>query len=171
MGILKDWRDHAYGLDDQSQEGKKFWLNYFQVERGIYEKILAEPEKVVTGTIHDLAEEYGTTLELMTGFLDGIDDSLKESNHLEEADENTQVTLDIDYEKLYMNMVQCSAQWLYTLPAWDAIFSKDKQKDLYLKEKKSHTIVKGPKIGRNDPCPCGSGKKYKKCCGARKGIA
>jgi preprotein translocase subunit SecA len=22
------------------------------------------------------------------------------------------------------------------------------------------------KVGRNDPCPCGSGKKYKKCCGA-----
>ena len=28
------------------------------------------------------------------------------------------------------------------------------------------TIRKGNKIGRNDPCPCGSGKKYKKCCGA-----
>ena len=27
------------------------------------------------------------------------------------------------------------------------------------------TIRKGKKIGRNDPCPCGSGKKYKKCCG------
>ena len=26
-------------------------------------------------------------------------------------------------------------------------------------------VVKGPKIGRNDPCPCGSGLKYKKCCG------
>ena len=25
-------------------------------------------------------------------------------------------------------------------------------------------IVKGDKIGRNDPCPCGSGKKYKNCC-------
>jgi uncharacterized protein YecA (UPF0149 family) len=24
----------------------------------------------------------------------------------------------------------------------------------------------GPEVGRNDPCPCGSGKKYKKCCGA-----
>jgi preprotein translocase subunit SecA len=24
------------------------------------------------------------------------------------------------------------------------------------------------KVGRNDPCPCGSGKKYKKCCGAKK---
>ncbi|MFO7154721.1 MAG: SEC-C metal-binding domain-containing protein, partial [Caldicoprobacter oshimai] len=26
-------------------------------------------------------------------------------------------------------------------------------------------VVRGEKIGRNDPCPCGSGKKYKKCCG------
>lgn len=25
--------------------------------------------------------------------------------------------------------------------------------------------IKNPKVGRNDPCPCGSGKKYKKCCG------
>ena len=29
-------------------------------------------------------------------------------------------------------------------------------------------VVKGKKIGRNDPCPCGSGKKYKKCCGKNK---
>ena len=27
------------------------------------------------------------------------------------------------------------------------------------------TVKKGQKVGRNDPCPCGSGKKYKKCCG------
>ncbi len=33
-------------------------------------------------------------------------------------------------------------------------------------DKGSRTVVKAPKIGRNDPCPCGSGKKYKKCCGA-----
>lgn len=30
------------------------------------------------------------------------------------------------------------------------------------------TVVKGKKIGRNDPCPCGSGKKYKNCCGRNK---
>ncbi|MSR90963.1 hypothetical protein FYJ33_05975 [Clostridiaceae bacterium WCA-383-APC-5B] len=30
---------------------------------------------------------------------------------------------------------------------------------------KIQPIVKERKIGRNDPCPCGSGKKYKKCCG------
>ena len=27
------------------------------------------------------------------------------------------------------------------------------------------SVHQGPKVGRNDPCPCGSGKKYKKCCG------
>jgi SEC-C motif-containing protein len=31
--------------------------------------------------------------------------------------------------------------------------------------KYEQVIRKGAKIGRNDPCPCGSGKKYKKCCG------
>lgn len=31
--------------------------------------------------------------------------------------------------------------------------------------KRTGTIRKGPKVGRNDPCTCGSGKKYKKCCG------
>jgi SEC-C motif domain protein len=31
---------------------------------------------------------------------------------------------------------------------------------------KGETIVRGPQPGRNDPCPCGSGKKFKKCCGA-----
>lgn len=33
------------------------------------------------------------------------------------------------------------------------------------KKANNKPIVKGPKIGRNDPCPCGSGLKYKKCCG------
>ncbi len=31
---------------------------------------------------------------------------------------------------------------------------------------KKTTVIKKQKVGRNDPCPCGSGKKYKKCCGA-----
>jgi hypothetical protein len=42
-----------------------------------------------------------------------------------------------------------------------------KSKKFAPSETESETIVRdGPKIGRNDPCPCGSGKKYKKCCGA-----
>ena len=36
--------------------------------------------------------------------------------------------------------------------------------DNYVEQPKPRQVVK---IGRNDPCPCGSGKKYKKCCGQR----
>ena len=165
MGLLKEWRDTAYGLDDRTPEGKQFWLNYFGVEKGIYEQILKEPQKVIKGTVKELAEKYDTTIELMTGFLDGIDDSLKESNNLDDVTEDSEVTIDIDTEKLYMNMVGCNAEWLYTLPEWDAIYDKETRDALYKKEKTSHTVVKAPKVGRNDPCPCGSGKKYKKCCG------
>ncbi|MBO6163256.1 MAG: SEC-C domain-containing protein [Eubacterium sp.] len=166
MGLLKDWRDHAYGLDERTPEGQNFWKEYFTVEKGIYEKLLADPKQVVEGTIPELAERYGTDIETMTGFMDGIDESLITSNDLDNVTEETKVVIRIDPEKLYMNMVQCNAEWLYTLPQWDAIFTKEKQEELYKKEKSSHTVIKPPKIGRNDPCPCGSGKKYKKCCGA-----
>ncbi|MCR5214868.1 MAG: SEC-C domain-containing protein [Eubacterium sp.] len=165
MSIFTDWREHAYGLDDRTPEGKKFWLDYFQVEKGIYEILLEDPSAVITGSVKTLAELYKTDIETMVGFLDGIDDSLKQSNNLEEITEDSEVKIDIDPEKLYMNMVGCNAEWLYTLPQWDKIFTKEKRDALYKKEKSSHTIVKAPKIGRNDPCPCGSGKKYKKCCG------
>ena len=35
----------------------------------------------------------------------------------------------------------------------------------FLPDLKKATVANEKKIGRNDPCPCGSGKKYKKCCG------
>lgn len=41
----------------------------------------------------------------------------------------------------------------------------DEEKDFYLAASKT-SVSSEPKIGRNDPCPCGSGKKYKKCCGS-----
>ncbi|WP_353948399.1 DUF1186 domain-containing protein [Sporolactobacillus sp. Y61] len=58
---------------------------------------------------------------------------------------------------------------------WWACFDKNGEKEQLLWEKElakstyhlesSHQPVKVDKIGRNDPCPCGSGLKYKKCCG------
>lgn len=94
-----------------------------------------------------------------------VREALKEANPIEEMDENTQVSLDIDFEKLYYNMVGCRAEWLYNLKEWDDILTEERRKELYKESRNSTTVVKGKKIGRNDPCPCGSGKKYKKCCG------
>lgn len=165
MGLLQDWRDTAYSQETDKKQLEKFWQDYFMQEKGIYEQLLADPDTVVTGTVAELAEKYGVSVQIMTGFLDGINDSLKQANPIEEMDENTQVNLGFDKELLYKNMVDAKADWLYGLPAWDDIYSKEEQKKLYLEAKKMNTIVKPKKIGRNDPCPCGSGKKYKYCCG------
>ena len=78
-----------------------------------------------------------------------------------------EVNLAFDKEALYKNMVDAKADWLYNLPQWDKIFTEEKKKALYMEQKKSGTVVKPHKVGRNDPCPCGSGKKYKQCCGRK----
>ena len=165
MGLLQEWRDVAYSQEADKSQLQKVWTNYFMIEKGIYGKLLVNPEEVVKGTVKELAEKYEIEVMAMVGFLDGINDSLKVPNPIEEMDEDTVVNLGFDKELLYKNMVDAKADWLYNLPMWDDIFTEDKKKELYLEQKKSGTVVKGPKIGRNDPCPCGSGKKYKKCCG------
>ena len=134
------------------------------------EQAMAEVKMIVEGVYSakaakELAEKYGQEVLTMVGFLDGINDSLKIPNPIETMDENTKVSLCFDKELLYKNMVDARADWLYELPQWDAIFTPEKRKELYLEQKKSGTVVKAKKIGRNDPCPCGSGKKYKYCCG------
>lgn len=164
--LLENWRNLAYGngLDDKQRE--QLWTGYFTIEKGIYEQILTNPAEVVSGTVKELADKYQTEVLIMTGFLDGINESLKGyENPIETMDENTEVTLAFDKEMLYKNMVDAKADWLYDLPMWDEIFEPDHKKKLFIEAKKANTVVKGPKIGRNDPCPCGSGKKYKYCCG------
>ena len=103
------------------------------------------------------------------GFLDGIDTSLKASNDFKTFDENSEIVLDIDFEKLFFNMLVAEAQYLYTLEEWEDVLDAVTRRSILQAYKKSKIVVREqPKVGRNDPCPCGSGKKYKKCCGANK---
>ena len=143
MALLQEWRDYAYKFDDRTAEGQQFWLNYFNIEKGIYEQLLADKDTVVSGTVKELADKYETELQMFVGFLDGINDSLKEANPIEEMDENTQVSLDIDFEKLYYNMVGCRAEWLYNLKEWDDILTEERRKELYKESRNSTTVVKG----------------------------
>lgn len=166
MALLQDWHKIAYNEKADKGQLQRFWNNYFLLEKGIYEKLLTNPDEKVEGTVKELADKYQISIMEMTGFLDGINDSLVEANPIETMEEDTHVNLIFDKEKLYKNMVDAKADWLYELPQWDEIFDAEKKKELYLEQKKSGTIRReGKKIGRNDPCPCGSGKKYKQCCG------
>lgn len=165
MTLLEAWRNEAYSEEISEKESTALWTHYFQIEQGIYEQILSTPETVVEGSVKELAEKFGCELKIMVGFLDGINDSLTTPNPIEEMTEDTKVALCYDKEKLYYNMVAAKAKWLYELPQWDNLLTKEKQKELYKAQKSSTTIVKETKVYPNDPCPCGSGKKYKKCCG------
>ena len=165
MALLEQWRKMAYETQMSEQQSNYFWGNYFNLEKGIYEKLLANPDETVTGTVRELSEKYDVDLMIMVGFLDGINDSLKEQNPIDTMEEDTPVNLGFDKELLYKNMVAAKADWRYGLPQWNDIFTEERQKELYKEQNSSTTIVNGKKVGRNDPCPCGSGKKSKHCCG------
>ena len=165
MTLLENLRNKSYWDATDNKQKEDIWKNYFLVEKGIYEKILCNPKDVITCTVAELAAKFDTDIETITGFLDGINDSLGKPNPIEEMKEDTTISLDIDLEKLYYNMVEAKADWLYNLPQWDSLLSEENRKELYKTQKKSGTVVKEKKVGRNDPCPCGSGKKYKFCCG------
>ena len=163
--LLEQWRATAYDQSLSKTELENFWSRYFTIEKDIYVELLKNPDEEVRGTLKELAAKYGQDVMTMVGFLDGINDSLKVANPIETMTEDTEVNLVFDKELLYKNMIDAKADWLYGLPQWDAIFDEDTKKRLYREQKQSGTIRKEKKIGRNDPCPCGSGKKYKKCCG------
>ena len=167
MTLLEKWRESAYDESLGQEKLQKIWGEYFQKEKNIYALLLKNPDEVVKGTVKELADKFGIDTVSMAGFLDGINDSLVEKNPIEELEEDTVVNLGFDKALLYKNMVAAEADWLYNLEEWKDIFDEDTRKALYKEQKSSSTIVKGAKIYPNDPCPCGSGKKYKRCCGRK----
>ena len=164
MSLYQEWVDLYEGQTNETFQ--KFWNEYSAAETKIYTELLSSPESKYEGVVKDKAAELDIDIKIFMGFLDGINDSLKESLDIENIEPDTQFSLDVDYEKLYFNMLDAKADYLYTLPQWDAILTEEKRAEITKEFKKSKTVVKEVRIGRNDPCPCGSGKKYKKCCGA-----
>ena len=137
MNLMEQWRSVAYNEATGKEKLQQLWAAYFQEEKEIYAQLLKNPDEVVKGTVKELADKFKVSLMTMTGFLDGINDSLVEQNPIDDLEE------------------------------WNDIFDEETRKELYKEQKSSTTIVKEQKVYPNDPCPCGSGKKYKKCCGRK----
>ena len=47
MGLLQEWREIAYNQETDKKQLQKFWTEYFLIEKGIYEKLLSNPDEVV----------------------------------------------------------------------------------------------------------------------------
>ena len=166
MSLYKQWVDLMDGQTEETFE--EFWEDYSGIETRIYEHILEKKDPHFTGKFSDLTAQFEANPVIFMGFLDGIQTSLNNPFDLEKIDENSEIDLDIDFEKLFFNMLKAEAEYLYTLPQWEGILSEEKAMEIIKDFKRSKTVHKEKEPGRNDPCPCGSGKKYKKCCGANK---
>lgn len=129
MALLEQWQKVAYNEKADRGELQRFWQRYFLLEKGVYEKLLTNPDEKVEGTVKELADKYGLSIMDMTGFLDGINESLVEPNPIDTMEEDTKVSLVFDKEKLYKNMVDAKADWLYELPCGMTFLTRRRRRD------------------------------------------
>ena len=143
----------------------EFWKKYCDVEKKIYAFLLKQPELAWKGVFSEMADSLHIDPVYFMGWLDGINSSLTEELELEEVTKERELDLKADPEKLYFNMHAADADHLYELPEWEDVLAAERREEIAAEYRRSRTVHKDKLPGRNDPCPCGSGKKYKKCCG------
>lgn len=167
MTLFEMWNNYGEDAKERSvEEYKKVVENYLGRERDIYNYLLSHMDEVVEGTIAELGKRFNMNDVEFLGFVDGINSSLKAGEYdLDTFTADSVVKLDFDLKKLYWNMLDAKAEWLYNLPQWQTLLTNEERRAVKADYNKTKTVVKPKKIGRNEPCPCGSGKKYKNCCG------
>ena len=166
MSLYSQWQGMAEA-QRSPEENQAFWNEYFDIETEGYKKILERKDNFYEAELTAIAEEFGMSPVVFAGFMDGINTSLVEEVELDKLKESSTVSLKVDFDKLYYNMLEAKAKWLYTLAGWDDILSENRRREIRDQWRLDKQAVSN-KVGRNEPCPCGSGKKYKKCCGRDK---
>ncbi|HHT76751.1 MAG TPA: SEC-C domain-containing protein [Clostridiaceae bacterium] len=168
MSYYQDWTIKSENVENE-QLYRAYVQRYYDLEKAAYDKILSEypnNKELLVGTAKEMADKFGfpySEMEVFVGFLDGIKNSLNNTLVVDEIVDDTPIELDIDYKKLYLNMLDAKADWLYKLSSWNQVFDQETM-DSLKQEFRQSNMAHSDKVGRNDPCPCGSGKKYKKCC-------
>ena len=67
MAILQDWQKIAYNENASQGELQKFWQRYFLLEKGVYEKLLTNPDEKVEGTVKELADKVAAEADKVAG--------------------------------------------------------------------------------------------------------
>ncbi len=171
--FIKENDDNPEKIKEELQ--KQSLEKYEEKEKDIGEEQMRELERVVLLKVVD--EKWMNHIDNMEELKDGIglraygqqDPVVK--YRMEGMDMFEEMTADIKYDvvKILMNIrkqqdVRRQETAKITGAALEAINSVDGGKSMNINENQT-VRNEGPKIGRNDPCPCGSGKKYKNCCG------
>lgn len=150
MSLLEQWRKLAYNTERTEEEAKIFYSKYTHNEKAIYDALLKIEKHPILDTFQNFAQKFNVDNMTMIGFLDGINDSLKTPNDIDNISEDTIITLDYDAETLYKNLREAKAKDIYELPIWDKILPYRNQEIQCIHTQPAHQI--------NIPhCPtCGS---------------
>ena len=164
MNDYASWQQISEGGEDPRD--RQILEHYLQLETAGYNQILSNYPHIYSGTVASVADElgFGQQPVIFMGFLEGMNTSLKQPLELEKLEPESEISLDLDFEKLFRKMNEVDADWLYKLDSWELVLPLEKRQAI-TRDWRESKIVRREKVGRNDPCPCGSGKKYKKCCG------
>ncbi len=107
MSLYTQWTEMV--VDYVKTKGENaFWAEYSKLEKGIYKDLLANHKEVTKTTINELAKKYNSTVEFAMGFMDGINDSLKNQYDLETIDADTELVFDLNLETLIFSPLLCS---------------------------------------------------------------
>lgn len=160
----------AFADDAQAQRMHELILSHYndiiaQLNRGHYEPIF-EVDLDGSAMWEIWIEGFARAMDLRPGCMTGLAERHLDDEDIQRAvfvlgrlcylalDPDRAQVLDIDaeLEKLAPDLIASHVEILHQARLSEAASSRGAQAMLQ------------PKIGRNDPCPCGSGKKFKKCC-------
>ena len=159
-----------------------------ELEKQAIEKYQAKEEEITSEKMRELErvvmlkvvdEKWMNHIDIMDELKNGIglraygqqDPVVKYRTEGMDMFEEMVANIKLDVVKILMNIrkqngdVKRQEAAKITGAALEAINSVDGGKKINTPEYSQTVVNEGPKIGRNDPCPCGSGKKYKNCCG------
>ena len=135
MSYFEDWTKHSETVENEN-DYKAYISKYYELEKNAYDAILTkypDNEDLLNGKAVDLAEKLGfgkNEMEIFVGFLEGVSTSLTEEYDYKSVTDDSDVSLKIDYEKLYYNMRDAKAEWLYSLKSWNNVLSEEKMQEI-----------------------------------------
>ena len=164
MTFYEEWKKRTdESVDPTARDA--FIKRYYNEEREAYDFILSTFPDRIEGDAAAVSSRLGfTEPAVFAGFLEGLNPSLSVAVDLETLDDATMLSFDIDFGSLYWNMLEAKADWLHRLKSWDGVLDETKREEI-VKRFRTSKMATSSKTGRNDPCPCGSNRKYKVCCG------
>lgn len=134
---------------------------YEKKEKEIGENTLRELERIILLQVVD--KKWMDHIDLMDQLRQGI--GLRAYGHEDPVRAYQNEGFEM-FEQMIQSIQEDTVRYLFNVQRSNKVQRKRVATPLEGNSKgSSKTVVKKKKIGRNDPCPCGSGKKYKKCCG------